>query len=105
MTVNSISSEQALYPANASTDKKKQYNDFTSLAQALRSGDLSAAQSAFQMFRNDVQNTTSKQSPFATASLIHSSRCLKLVMCVTYENLRIVSNETRPHPNPADVLV
>jgi hypothetical protein len=63
MTVNIINTAPGVYIANLSAEKKP-YEDFTSLAQALQVGDLKAAQTAFQMLQKDIQNTSSKQSPF-----------------------------------------
>jgi hypothetical protein len=63
MTVNIITTAPGVYVANLSAEKKP-YEDFTSLAQALQVGDMKAAQTAFQMLQKDIQNTSSKQSPF-----------------------------------------
>lgn len=66
MSVNIVSTTPGVYVATPSSDKKKPYDDFTSLAQALQSGDLSAAQTAFQSFQTDIQKSSGKQNPFTS---------------------------------------
>ena len=67
MNINSYAPQNAATPgAGSSSAFRQQFQDMKSLGKALRSGDLTAAQSAFDQLSKDVQNGTTpggKSSP------------------------------------------
>jgi hypothetical protein len=64
MTVSNVSSSNNPYDPTSQAGFKQHLQDFKALDNALQSGDLSAAQSAFAAFQRDVQ----KSSPAAQGS-------------------------------------
>jgi hypothetical protein len=66
MTISSTTGSAAAYtPPPISSDMKQRMQDFQSLSQALQSGDLSSAQSAFATLQSNLTQNSSGPSPFS----------------------------------------
>jgi spore coat protein CotF len=57
MDISSCSSATSPYYTKASSNYQASMKDFSALADAVNSGDLSSAKSAFTQFQNDLKNT------------------------------------------------
>ncbi|MGA3115010.1 MAG: hypothetical protein ABSF90_11340 [Syntrophobacteraceae bacterium] len=62
MSVSAVSSTDGSYQTNLQTAFTQVQNDFNQLGQALQSGDLAGAQSAFATLQQDIQNASQSQS-------------------------------------------
>ncbi|MGO9018619.1 MAG: hypothetical protein ACLQVJ_09755 [Syntrophobacteraceae bacterium] len=62
MSVSAVSSTDSSYQTNLQTGFTQVQNDFNQLGQALQSGDLAGAQSAFATLQQDMQNVSQSQS-------------------------------------------
>jgi hypothetical protein len=65
MNVSNVGSSANPYQANSTGGFRQQMQDFKGLSNALQTGDLSSAQSAFTTLQNDLQSsqTNGKSSP------------------------------------------